>query len=74
MTERATFSLDEEAYAFLQTVGGDNKSAYINDLLKRERLKTLQDAVLKANEEEADDTYQNDLTEWDVTLSDGLQP
>ncbi len=74
MTERATFSLDEEAYAFLQAVGGDNKSAYINDLLKRERLKTLQDAVLKANEEEADDTYQNDLTEWDVTLSDGLQP
>lgn len=73
MTERATFSLDEEAYNFLSKVGGTNKSAYINELLKREKQRILQEELLKANQEEADDAdYQAELSEWDSTLSDGL--
>jgi len=73
MTIRATFSLENDNAAFLKTVGGGNKSAYINDLLSREKRKTLQDAVLQANREEAEDAeYQEELSVWDTTLSDGL--
>ncbi len=73
MSNRSTFTLDDEAYHFLTTHGGDNRSAYINRLLKREKRKILEDAVLKANKEEAEDTaYQVELSEWDSTLLDGL--
>lgn len=73
MAERATFSLDNDAFEFLKKVGGDNKSAYINELLKREKQKKLEEDLLKANMEEAEDTeYQEQLSEWDSTLSDGL--
>lgn len=72
MTERATFSLAEENYAFLNMIGG-NKSAYINSLLDKERYKTLEDAILQANKEEAEDIeYQEELAAWDVALSDGI--
>lgn len=73
MTERKTFSIEDDNYAFLQQVGGDNKSAYINELLGREKRKALEEAILRANEEEANDPeYQRELAEWDVTLNDGL--
>jgi hypothetical protein len=73
MTERATFSLEEENFAFLARVGGKNKSAYINDLLRREKKKILAECILQANKEEAEDLdYQEELSAWDETLSDGL--
>jgi len=73
MTTRATFSLDNENAAFLKLVGGSNKSAYINDLLTRAKQKALKDAILQANKEEANDAeYQDELSAWDTTLSDGL--
>ena len=69
MATRVTFTLDEEAYAFLCAVGGRNKSAFINSLLKKERR-----MYLTANLEEADADYQQKLTEWDVTALDGIDP
>ncbi len=73
MTERATFSLEEENFIFLQMAGGKNKSAYINELLKREKQKTLEKSILMANKEESEDSdYQEELSAWDNTLSDGL--
>jgi predicted CopG family antitoxin len=75
MTMRATFTIEDEAYAFLMQEGGENRSAYINQLLKREKQRTLEEAILKANQEEADDPeYQKELSMWDETLSDGLIP
>ena len=75
MANRATFTLDEEAYAFLRTFGGKNKSAFINSLLKRERRRYLQKRILKSNLEEAEDAdYQRELAEWDVTALDGIDP
>lgn len=75
MAQRATFSLDDDVIDFLKVAGGANKSAYINDLLKKEKQRVLQEALLKANQEEAEDIeYQKELSDWDVTLSDGLNP
>jgi antitoxin CcdA len=71
--ERATFSLEKDNYTFLNKVGGENKSAYINRLLQRAKYKALEEAVLKANKEESDDSdYQEELSSWDTTLLDGL--
>ena len=73
MTNRATFTLDDEAHTFLIETGGKNKSAYINQLSKKERQRVFEDAILKANKEEAaDPDYQEEISAWDETLSDGL--
>ena len=73
MTHRTTITLDDESFVFLNNIAGDNRSAYINELLKQERINYLKQALLKANQEEAQDTdYQKELKEWDTTLSDGL--
>ncbi len=73
MTYRATFTLDEDAYSFLKSVGGRNRSAFVNRLLKEEKRRYLAEAILKANQEEAEDEqYQQELAEWDTTLLDGL--
>lgn len=73
VTHRLTITLDEESFAFLNDVASNNRSAYVNQLLKQERKNYLQAALRKANQEEAEDTnYQDELLEWDSTLSDGL--
>lgn len=73
MARRTTITLDDESFAFLNNIAGDNRSAYINELLKQERKNYLKQVLLKANREEANDSdYQEELKEWDVTLSDGL--
>lgn len=73
MTHRATFSLDEQAFSFLEAAAGSNRSAYINRLLKEEEQRKLAQEILEANKEERDDlAYQEELSDWDVTLSDGL--
>lgn len=74
MMERTNLTLDPEAFAFLQQVAGRNRSAYINQLLKAEKKRVLEEQILRANQEEAEDeAYQQDLTAWDDTLLDGLQ-
>jgi len=73
MTLRTTITLDDEIFAFLNHVAGDNRSAYINQLLKQERNNFLKQALLKANQEEAEDPdNQEELQAWESTLSDGL--
>lgn len=73
MSYRTTITLDDEAFKFLNAVAGDNRSAYISQLLKRKYTKSLKAALFKANEEEAQDPdYQEELQTWDNTLFDGL--
>ncbi|MEE8124283.1 MAG: hypothetical protein V3T42_00545 [Nitrospirales bacterium] len=75
MTNRATFTLEDDALAYLKQVGGDNKSAFVNHLLLQEKKRSLKKAILQANQEEAEDSaYQEELSEWDETLADGLEP
>jgi len=73
MTHRTTITLDDDSFAFLNSIAGDNRSAYINQLLKQARKNSLREALLTANQEEAEDAdYQEELKTWDRTLSDGL--
>lgn len=44
-----------------------------DELLRQERNNSLKQALIKANQEEAEDTdYQEELQSWESTLSDGL--
>ncbi len=73
MTTRATFTLEDDALEYLKKVGGENKSAYVNHLLLQEKKRSLTKAILQANQAEAEDAdYQEELSEWDETLADGL--
>ncbi len=75
MSYRATITLDEDAFSFLKAMGGKNRSAFVNRLLKEEKRRWLAKAILRANQEEAEDeAYQQMLAEWDDTLMDGLAP
>ena len=63
MSGRTTISLDKEAYIFLMKNAESSKSAYISALLKREKQRLLQEAIVTANKEAAEDTnYQNELS------------
>jgi predicted CopG family antitoxin len=73
VTNRTTITLDDDAYAFLEALAGGNRSAYINNLLKEEKQRVMEKQIMRANQEEAEDlAYQEELMDWDVTLSDGL--
>ena len=75
MAHRTSFTLDDDAYVFLRTRGGKNKSAFINDLLRKARQRDLREKILAANLEEAADAgYQEELAPWEGTLSDGIDP
>ena len=43
MSNRATFTLEDEAFDYLNQVGSENKSAYVNHLLLEEK-KTASEA------------------------------
>ncbi|MFZ1852271.1 MAG: CopG family transcriptional regulator [Nitrosomonas sp.] len=73
MSHRTTIILDDESFAFLNNIARENRSAYINGLLRQEHKHHLKQALLKANLEEATDSeYQQELEEWNTVLSDGL--
>ena len=73
MSNRITIILDREAYEFLESRANGNRSAYINNILKAEKQRIIAEQIFKANQEEAEESYQEELTDWDVTSSDGLQ-
>ncbi|WP_090330373.1 CopG family transcriptional regulator [Nitrosomonas sp. Nm51] len=73
MMHRTTITLNDSNFTFLNSVAGNNRSAYINHLLEQQRKIVLKEKLLKANQEEAEDeNYQNELQEWNSTASDGL--
>jgi len=73
MQHRATITLDHESYAFLMSAGHENRSAFINHLLKEEKKRQLENAILRANQEEAEDlSYHEALADWDESLADGV--
>ena len=72
MSNRVTITLDDEAYEFLELKAKGNRSAYISNIIKEEKQRIIARKILKANQEEAEDSYQQQLKDWDTTLTDGL--
>ena len=72
MTYRTSITLEDQTYQFLMASGIENKSAYINDLLKREQEKSLAEQIAMANAEESEYLDNQSMDDWGDTLSDGL--
>ena len=72
MSDRITITLDKEAYEFLKLNSGGNRSAYISNILKAEKQRIIAEKIFRANQEEAEESYQEELSDWDITLGDGL--
>ncbi len=72
MSNRITITLDKEVFEFLESKAKGNRSAYINSILKAEKQRIIAEQIFKANQEEAEESYQEELTDWDIILSDGL--
>ena len=73
MSDRITITLDKEAYEFLESKANGNRSAYINSILKAEKRRIIAEQIFKANQEEAEESYQEQVADWDITLNDGLK-
>ena len=74
MSHRLTITLDSEAYRFLQEKGGNNRSQFINTLLKKVKQRVLEDELKRACLEEAQDkAYTGELNDWEATLGDGIE-
>jgi len=69
---RATFSIEPKNFEFLEGVAANNRSAYINQLIADRRQAMLEISIIEANAEESASGYLDELDDWDVTLSDGL--
>lgn len=55
-------------------MGGTNRSGSLNELSTCEQQRMLEQAVLNANREEAQDVaYHEELATWERTLPDGLE-
>lgn len=73
MTHRATFTITDENQAFLAKLPRRKRSAYINVLLDQNRQKVLEEEIVRANLEEAEDQeYREEFKIWDSTVLDGL--
>ena len=72
MSDRITITLDKEAYEFLESNANGNRSAYISNILKAEKQRLIAEQIYRANQEEAEESYQEELSDWDATLNDGL--
>lgn len=73
MAKRLTISLDEEVYDYLDCAAGDNRSAFINDVLRKHHETERQAQMIRGLQEDANDPeYQAEIAEWDVTITDGL--
>ena len=71
MSYRITISLEKEAYEFLELSANGDRSAYINSILKAKKQRIITEKIFRANQEEAEESYQEELADWDITLSDG---
>ena len=58
VSDRITINLDKEAYEFLELRANDNRSAYISNILKADKQRLIADQLFRANQEEADESYQ----------------
>jgi hypothetical protein len=73
MTVQITISIERSNHDFLKQVAGNNKSAYINELLYRERCKLTEEAMIQANDEAfVDSDCIEDMKAYELALSDGL--
>lgn len=74
MSKRLNITVDEDVYDFVKR-NSDNRSSFVNEILKEAKKRRLEDDLVRAcKEEQSDQVYQAELAPWDMLAGDGLEP
>jgi len=72
MSKKVSITLDDEVLNFVDRLA-DNRSSFINKIILKEKnrifMKELEDAY---KEQVNDPEFQEEISVWDVTVSEGL--
>ncbi len=73
MTQKITISLEDTVYQYLQTKT-NNRSAYINDLIARQKQEE-EDRLLEQAyiDQENDPEFHSEKQLWECTTGDGIE-
>lgn len=73
MKQKIAITLDEQLVVFLDLQAGGNRSEYLNQLLERERKRTVEAELIRALKEDySDPEYLAEIQLWDTVVADGL--
>jgi hypothetical protein len=73
MSKRLNITVDEDVFEFVEKQAHDNRSAFINKVLREAKRRHLEEQIKAACLEEQQDTaYQDELALWDTCIADGL--
>jgi metal-responsive CopG/Arc/MetJ family transcriptional regulator len=73
MKKKIAVTLDSDLVAFLDKVARNNRSDYVNTLLRKHRQHILETQLISALKSEAEDAdYQQEIELWDRVVGDGI--
>lgn len=73
MKQKIAITLDDQLLVFLDLQAGGNLSEYLNQLLERERKRTVEAELMRALKEDySDPEYLAEIQLWDAVVADGL--
>lgn len=72
MSKKVSITLDDEVLEFVDRLAS-NRSSFINDILRQEKRRIFMKELEDAYKDQANDPeLQQEISVWDVTVSDGL--
>jgi hypothetical protein len=73
MAKRLNITVDEEIFEFVVSQGGQNRSAFVNDVLVEYKKRQFEKELIRQMaEDDTDLQLKDELKAWDATLWDGL--
>ena len=72
MSKKISITLDDEILDFVNQQT-DNRSSFINEILRHEKQKYFREKLATAyRDQSSDPDFQEEVSAWDITASDGL--
>ncbi|MDR9402245.1 MAG: hypothetical protein RI580_02285 [Halothece sp. Uz-M2-17] len=72
MSKKISITLDDEILEFLDQ-RTNNRSSFINEILQHEKQKSFMEELAQAyRDQSSDPDFLEEVSDWDVTASDGL--
>ena len=72
MSKKISITLDDQSLLFIDQQT-KNRSAFINNLLLKEKKRLFLQELARAYEEQAQNSeFQEELADWDIVVGDGL--
>lgn len=74
MAKRLNITVDEEIYEFVASYGGENRSAFVNEVLTDYKKRQFErELIRQMAEDDNEPQLKEELKGWDATLWDGLE-